>query len=288
MTRAPFVHGQGARGLLAQRRDLRHHHRLALRQPADEGSSTASIRCRRPAENVAEDFQVSARRPGRVRAALAAARRQAQAAGFFAEEIVAGRRSPRRQGRAGRGRQGRASAPDTTLEALAKLKTPFRKPRHRHRRQRLRRQRRRRRADRRLGGGARRRTASRRARASLGMASAGVPPRIMGIGPVPATQKLLARLGLKIGDYRRDRAQRGLRRAGAGRACASSALPTTPSTSIRNGGAIALGHPLGMSGARLALTAAHRTGEERRQARARHHVRRRRPGRVAGARAGCA
>ena len=49
----------------------------------------------------------------------------------------------------------------------------------------------------------------------LGMASAGVPPRIMGIGPVPATRKLMARLGLKIGRFRRDRAQRGLRLAGA-------------------------------------------------------------------------
>ena len=73
------------------------------------------------AENVAEEFQVEPRRPGRVRAAQPAARRPAQAErALRASEIVAGRRS--RGGRATRSvDRGRASAPDTTLEALARL-----------------------------------------------------------------------------------------------------------------------------------------------------------------------
>ena len=117
------------------------------------------------------------------------------------------------------------------------------------------------------------------------MASAGVPPRVMGIGPVPSTQKLMARLGLKIGDF--DVIELNEAFASQALAClrqlglADDAEHVNP-----NGGAIALGHPLGMSGARLALTAAHQMIKHGRQARARHHVRRRRAGRVAGDRAG--
>jgi acetyl-CoA acyltransferase len=88
----------------------------------------------------------------------------------------------------------------------------------------------------------------------VAMATAGVPPRIMGIGPAPATEKLLARTGVKIGDIdvielNEAFASQGiavLRRIGV----AEDAEHVNP-----NGGAIALGHPLGMSGARLALTA---------------------------------
>ena len=90
----------------------------------------------------------------------------------------------------------------------------------------------------------------------LGMASAAVPPRIMGIGPVPSTRKLMARLGHKIDDY----AVIELNEAFASQslAClrqlglADDAAQVNP-----HGGAIALGHPLGMSGARLALTVTH-------------------------------
>ena len=90
----------------------------------------------------------------------------------------------------------------------------------------------------------------------LGMASAGVPPRIMGIGPVPSTQKLLALLNLKIGDFDlielneafASQALAVLRQLGL----ADDAEQVNP-----HGGAIALGHPLGMSGARLCMTAAH-------------------------------
>jgi len=90
----------------------------------------------------------------------------------------------------------------------------------------------------------------------LGMATAGVPPRVMGIGPVPATQKLMARLALKISDF--DVIE--LNEAFAAQALAvtrSLGLPDDAEHVNPNGGAIALGHPLGASGARLVLTALH-------------------------------
>lgn len=88
-----------------------------------------------------------------------------------------------------------------------------------------------------------------------GLATAGVEPSIMGIGPAPATRKLLARLGLSIGDM--DIVE--LNEAFAAQALAvlrDLGLPDAAEHVNPNGGAIALGHPLGMSGARLALTAA--------------------------------
>ncbi|MEC8574386.1 MAG: acetyl-CoA C-acyltransferase, partial [Pseudomonadota bacterium] len=96
----------------------------------------------------------------------------------------------------------------------------------------------------------------------VGMAAAGVEPRIMGIGPVPATRKVLARTCLSIEqmdviELNEAFASQGLatlRELGV----ADDAPHVNP-----NGGAIALGHPLGMSGARLVLTAAYqlqRTG----------------------------
>ena len=89
----------------------------------------------------------------------------------------------------------------------------------------------------------------------LGMATAGVPPRIMGIGPAPASKKLLERLGMSIGDM--DVIE--LNEAFAAQALATMrelGVPDDADFVNPNGGAIALGHPLGMSGARLALTAA--------------------------------
>jgi 3-oxoadipyl-CoA thiolase len=88
------------------------------------------------------------------------------------------------------------------------------------------------------------------------MATAGVPPRIMGIGPVPATEKLLARLGLGLGDF--DVIEINEAFAAQVLACLRQlGLPDDAAQVNPNGGAIALGHPLGMSGARLVLTALH-------------------------------
>ena len=89
-----------------------------------------------------------------------------------------------------------------------------------------------------------------------GTAVAGVSPRIMGIGPVPATRKLLKRLGLTIEDV--DHIELNEAFAAQGLAVMRELdLPDDTTHVNPNGGAIALGHPLGMSGARLALTAAH-------------------------------
>ncbi len=88
----------------------------------------------------------------------------------------------------------------------------------------------------------------------VGMATAGVPPRIMGIGPVPATRKLLERTGVSLSDVEVIELNEAF--ASQSLAClrqlglADDAEHVNP-----NGGAIALGHPLGMSGARLVTTA---------------------------------
>jgi 3-oxoadipyl-CoA thiolase len=88
------------------------------------------------------------------------------------------------------------------------------------------------------------------------MASAGVPPRVMGIGPVPATRKLMALLSLKIGDF--DLIELNEAFASQGLACLRQLGVADDAEHVNpHGGAIALGHPLGMSGARLAMTAAH-------------------------------
>ena len=93
-----------------------------------------------------------------------------------------------------------------------------------------------------------------------GMATAGVAPRIMGIGPAPATQKLLGRMGLRIGDV--DLIELNEAFAAQGLAVTRQlGLPDEAEMVNPNGGAIALGHPLGMSGARLALTAGVEMGE---------------------------
>jgi 3-oxoadipyl-CoA thiolase len=204
------------------------------------------------AENVAEDYQVA--RKDQDGFALRSQQRaaKAQGSGFFAEEIepviVPG-------GKAGpiTVDQDEHLRPDTTLEALAKLKPFARSPGTVT-------------AGNASGvndGAAAMIIASEAAvkRHGLtpyaritGMAAAGVPPRVMGIGPVPSTQKLMTRLGLKIGDF--DVIELNEAFASQALAClrqlgiADDAEHVNP-----NGGAIALGHPLGMSGTRLALTA---------------------------------
>jgi 3-oxoadipyl-CoA thiolase len=88
----------------------------------------------------------------------------------------------------------------------------------------------------------------------LGGAVAGVPPRIMGIGPAPATEKLLERLSLQVADL--DVIELNEAFAAQGLAVMRQlGLPDDAAHVNPNGGAIALGHPLGMSGARLAMTA---------------------------------
>ncbi|MEX1079378.1 MAG: acetyl-CoA C-acyltransferase [Homoserinimonas sp.] len=85
----------------------------------------------------------------------------------------------------------------------------------------------------------------------LGGASAGVAPEVMGLGPVPATQKLLKRLGLSIGDL--DAVELNEAFATQALACIRR-LGIDPSIVNRDGGAIALGHPLGASGTRILVT----------------------------------
>ena len=215
------------------------------------------------AENVAADFQIS--RADQDAFALRSQQRagKAMASGYFAEEIVAveapgGRAGPITVDKDEHPR------PETTLEQLAKLKTPFRNPGSVT-------------AGNASGvndGAAAIIIASEdavkahgltpRARI-LGMASAGVAPRVMGIGPVPSTQKLMAKLGLKITDF--DVVE--LNEAFAAQALAvlrQLGLADDAEHVNPNGGAIALGHPLGMSGARLVLTATHqleKTGGKR-------------------------
>jgi acetyl-CoA acyltransferase len=203
-------------------------------------------------ENVAEDFNIS--REDQDAFAHRSQQRcgAAMKSGRFAKEIVPVS-IPQRRGDPKIVDQDEHPRPDTTLEVLAKLGTPFRE-----------------------GGtvtagnasgvndgaaalivasedAAKKHGLTPRARI-VAMAAAGVPPRIMGIGPAPATEKLLARTGLGIKDIdiielNEAFASQGLavmRQLGL----ADDAEHVNP-----NGGAIALGHPLGMSGARIALTA---------------------------------
>jgi 3-oxoadipyl-CoA thiolase len=203
-------------------------------------------------ENVAEEFQV--KRADQDAFAVRSQQRagKAIALGFFNQEIVpvetpGGKAGPIVVDKDEHPR------PDTTLESLAKLKTPFRNPGT-------------------VTAGnasgvndgaaalilaseaaARRHGLKPRARV-LGMASAGVPPRIMGIGPVPSTRKLMERLSLKIGNF--DVIE--LNEAFASQSLAvmrQLGLADDADQVNPHGGAIALGHPLGMSGARLAGTA---------------------------------
>ncbi len=89
----------------------------------------------------------------------------------------------------------------------------------------------------------------------LGGATAGVPPRIMGIGPAPASQKLLARLGLHQSDFDVIELNEAFAAQGIATLRQLGIADDDPRVN-RNGGAIALGHPLGMSGARITGTAA--------------------------------
>jgi 3-oxoadipyl-CoA thiolase len=204
-------------------------------------------------ENVAEEFQVS--RADQDAFALRSQQRAAKAiaSGYFTSEIVpveiAGRK-----GETTKVEQDEHPR-ETSLDQLAKLKTPFRK-------------------DGTVTAGnasgvndgaaaliiaseqaVKEHGLTPRARV-LGMASAAVPPRIMGIGPVPASRKLMARLEHKIGGY--DVIEINEAFASQSLACLRQLGLADDAENVNpHGGAIALGHPLGMSGARLVLTAAH-------------------------------
>jgi acetyl-CoA acyltransferase len=254
MTRAPFVQGKATE---------------AFSRSAEIYDTTIGWRFVNPlmkskhgvdsmpetAENVAQDFQVN--RADQDAFALRSQQRAgaAQKAGRFAEEIVPVT-IPRRKGDPVVFSQDEHLRPDTTAEALAKLGTPFRKE----------------------GGSvtagnasgvndgacailladeatAKRQGLTPRARV-VASATAGVPPRIMGFGPAPATRKVLEKAGLKLSDM--DVIE--LNEAFAAQALAVTrdlGLPDDAEHVNPNGGAIALGHPLGMSGARLVQTAVH-------------------------------
>jgi acetyl-CoA acyltransferase len=206
------------------------------------------------AENVAEEFSV-----GRADQDAFAVRSQekavaAQANGRLAEEIVAVT-IPQRKGEPVVVAQDEHPRAGTTVEALARLPTPFKKE----------------------GGtvtagnasgvndGAAALIVASEAAVRkygltplarvLGGAVAGVAPRIMGYGPVPATKKLCARLGLQPADF--DVIELNEAFASQGIAVLRDlGIPEDAEHVNPNGGAIALGHPLGMSGARIAGTAA--------------------------------
>ncbi|MDX1483194.1 MAG: 3-oxoadipyl-CoA thiolase [Alphaproteobacteria bacterium] len=214
-------------------------------------------------ENVAEDFQISREDQDAFAYRSQMRAKAAVEQGRLAKEIVAVT-IPQRRGDPKVVGADEHPRPDTTLEGLAKLGTPFRE-----------------------GGtvtagnasgvndgaaalivaseaAAKAHGLTPRARV-VAMAAAGVPPRIMGIGPAPATEKLLAMTGHAIGDI--DVIE--LNEAFASQSLAALrqlGLPDDAEHVNPNGGAIALGHPLGMSGARLALTATeelHHAGKDR-------------------------
>jgi acetyl-CoA acetyltransferase len=84
----------------------------------------------------------------------------------------------------------------------------------------------------------------------MGFASAGVVPRLMGVGPVPAVEKLMERLHMQIGDF--DAIELNEAFASQALACLRAfGLADDAEHVNSNGGAIALGHPLGMSGTRI-------------------------------------
>ncbi len=224
------------------------------------GEAARAIRCGEidvaiaTGENVATDYQVG--RQDQDALALRSQQRAgaAMAAGYFAEEIVAVETSGGKAGPIVVDKD-EHPRPETTMEQLAKLRAAFRTPGTV------------------TAGNAsgvndgaaamivasaeavKRHGLTPRARV-LGMASAGVPPRVMGIGPVPSTRKLMERLGLKIGDF--DLIEINEAFAAQALACLRQlGLPDDAEHVNPHGGAIALGHPLGMSGARLVLTAVH-------------------------------
>jgi 3-oxoadipyl-CoA thiolase len=254
MTRAPFVMGKSdapfGRGQKLE--DTTMGWRFV--NPAlDAAYGTEAMP--RTGENVAQDHGIS--RADQDAFALRSQQRAAaaQAQGFFAEEIVAVTVPGRKKGETLEVAIDEHPRADTTFEALTKLKPLFG-------------------PDGTVTAGnasgindgaaamivaseaaAKAQGLTPRARI-LGMASIGVEPRVMGMGPLPATRKLMAQLGLAIGDF--DAIELNEAFASQGLAVMRGlGLPDDAPHVNPNGGAIALGHPLGMSGARLAMTLVH-------------------------------
>ncbi|MFT3755688.1 MAG: 3-oxoadipyl-CoA thiolase [Pseudoxanthomonas sp.] len=262
MTRAPFVIGKAdsAFGRAQQLEDTTMGWRFVNPElKALYGTETMP----QTGENVATDYQIS--RDDQDAFALRSQQRAvaAQQNGFFAEEIIAVTTPGKKRGETVEVSIDEHPRADTTLDTLQKLKPLFANGTVT--------------AGNASGindGAAALVIASEQAikqfgltpRARiLGMAAAGVEPRVMGIGPVPATRKLLERLRLGINDF--DAIE--LNEAFASQSLAvlrQLGLPDAAPQVNANGGAIALGHPLGMSGARLALTLTHqlqKTGGKR-------------------------
>ena len=263
MTRAPFVMGKsdGAFDRNQKIEDTTMGWRFV--NPAlDELYGTETMP--RTGENVAMDYGVS--REDQDGFALRSQQRAAaaQESGFFAEEIIPVTVPGKKRGETMEISVDEHPRADTTIETLAKLKPLFG-------------------PDGTVTAGnasgindgaaamiiaseaaANANGLTPRARI-LGMASIGVEPRVMGIGPLPATQKLLARLGLTIDDF--DAIELNEAFASQGIAVMRGlGLPDDAAHVNPNGGAIALGHPLGMSGARIAMTLVHqleKTGGKR-------------------------
>ena len=117
----------------------------------------------------------------------------------------------------------------------------------------------------------------------VGWAAAGCDPATMGIGPVPAVEKLFDRTGLGFDRHRSGRAQRGVRRPGA-RRCWPGWGWDEPDKLNVNGSGISLGHPIGATGARILATGLRELQRRERPVPAGDHVRRRRPGHGRGLR----
>ena len=253
MTRAPYVMGkpEAAFSRSARLEDTSLGWRFV--NPAMKAAYGAET-MPETGENVARDYQVSRQDQDAFALRSQARAAAAQASGFFAEEIVPVQ-SQDAKGKPFLFDKDEHPRPDTTAEALAGLKVLFPPDGTVT-------------AGNAAGlndgaaalvlasdGAVKRHGLQPRARI-LGLASAGVEPRVMGVGPIPAVQKLTARLGFGVSDF--DVIE--LNEAFASQALAvmrGLGLPDDAEHVNPHGGAIALGHPLGMTGARLALTAVH-------------------------------